>query len=165
MGHSTLTINEALHYYKGNADFTDASDMGGEWKADIDLTDLFPGEVSSVERSFSIDKHAQLRVCDVITATDTTDAIVRWNLVTPARVSLRRRGIILDNDGVRLYLRTKGMGAKVQYRIFSSDPADYGTVTGTQEPKLEGLTLCGFESLVSKKKTAEFTTVFKKIRY
>lgn len=161
-GHNTITINDKDFDVKGKAELIETIDTGDKWGAVMDLSTLYKGQASKVIRKITISKKGSLTIVDTVTADEMVDADIRWSFVTPASPSIRSKGIVLENDGVKVRLRTKS-SASLNYEMFSSDPSDYHTAVSDEEAKNPDISICGFSARVEKGKTAVFTTVLKKL--
>ena len=162
--HSTITVNDRDFNVKGKAELTgtissdskdgaakattsrsEAEESGKTAKASngaiLDLSSLYEGELAAAERRISVDGNGNLTVEDRLTALPGKDADIRWSFVTPAEVTVSRRGIMLKNGGTMVLLRTKSR-TRVTYREFPSGSETYR--------------ICGFEAKVREGKTVVF---------
>lgn len=130
-GHSTITVNDKEFNVKGKAIITETISPG--YGAVMDLSSLYEGELSGAERRIWIDEDGSLTVEDCLSALPGKNAEIRWSFVTPANVTVSRKGIRLENEGTMVLLRTKS-NARVSYRLFQSDSDAYS--------------ICGFEARV-----------------
>lgn len=101
-GHSTLTVNNALHVVDGLASITDFQ-PGEKPTAILDMTPTFKGQLKSVSRQFTKDSPTSLVIEDQIETIEATQ-LVTWQLMTTADVSMTKGGAILTQDGKRLKL-------------------------------------------------------------
>lgn len=141
-GHSTITVNDKEFNVKGKAIITETISPTSEgslkatddqYGAVMDLSSLYEGELSGAERRIWVDDSGRLTVEDCLTTLPGKDAEIRWSFVTPAKVTVSRKGIRLENEGTMVLLRTKSK-ARVRYRLFPSDSDAYS--------------ICGFESRI-----------------
>lgn len=169
--HSTITVNDRDFNVKGKAELTgtilsdgkdgaakattsrsEAAESGKTAKASdgaiLNLSSLYEGELADAERRISVDGNGNLTVEDRLTALPGKDADIRWSFVTPAEVTVSRRGIRLRsggsmdrNEGTMVLLRTKSK-TRVTYREFPSGSETYR--------------ICGFEAKVREGKTVVF---------
>lgn len=139
--HNTITINDRDFRVKGKASFTEIIDTGTENGTVIDMTSLYEGEADCVTRRIAVGTDGHLSIEDSITASSGKDAMVRWTFVTPAEVTVSRKGITLRSGGTMIQLRTESR-ARVTYRLFPSGSDTYR--------------ICGFEAKVRKGKTVVF---------
>lgn len=101
-GHSTLTVNNALHQTEGQSYITDFKD-GSKPEATVDMTAAFPDLLKKAHRRFVKDSPSSLIIEDRIEPTDATE-LVTWQLMTTANVELLNDGAILKQDGKQLKL-------------------------------------------------------------
>lgn len=186
--HNTITVNDRDFNVKGKAELvgTIASTGGGRsakaangrsakatgegrsakaaYGAILDMSSLYEGELAAAERRISVDGNGNLTVEDRLTALPGKDADIRWSFVTPAEVTVTRRGIrllsggtmdrnegIMDrNEGTMVLLRTKSR-TRVTYRRFPSDSDAYS--------------ICGFEATVPRGRSAVLTTSAKQAKH
>lgn len=142
--HNTITVNGKDFNVKGKAEIIDTLSSG----AVLDLSSLYEGELSSARRTIYIDSDSCLRVEDGITADQGKDAEIRWSFVTPAKVTVGRREIRLENEGTMIIIKTTARLASsrrtvpVEYEQFPSGSEDYR--------------ICGFTARVPKGKCVVF---------
>ncbi len=148
-GHSTITVNGKNFNVKGKAIINEtisptlgesqrASEesrkaVENQYGAVMNLSSLYEGELAGAERRIWIDGNGNLTVEDCLSALPGKDAELRWSFVTPANVTVSRKGITLENEGTMVLLRTKSK-ARISYRLFPSDSDAYS--------------ICGFEARV-----------------
>lgn len=101
-GHSTLTVNDAMHVVDGYASL-EAFDDGDSPSATFDLSPVFEGTLDRVTRTFSRDGPRSLLIEDALTTNDST-RMVTWQLMTTAEVMLVDGGAILKQDGRQVRL-------------------------------------------------------------
>ncbi len=101
-GHSTLTVNDALHVVDGFAAITDFKD-GQKPEATIDLSKAFGGKLKNATRRFVKENNRSLLIEDNIERSDSTQQIT-WQLMTTADVEIVKGGAILRQDGKQLKL-------------------------------------------------------------
>jgi len=101
-GHSTLTVNDALHVVDGLATITDFSE-GEKPTAVIDMTPTFKGQLKKVSRRFTKDSQTSILIEDKFETSEHT-RLVTWQLLTTAAVRMTRGGAILEQDGKQLKL-------------------------------------------------------------
>lgn len=130
-GHSTITVNDKKFNVKGKAEIIETIDSA--YGALLDLSSLYEGELEKAERRIWVDDYGRLTVEDCLSALPGKNAEIRWSFVTPANVTVSRKGIRLENEGTMVLLRTKS-NARVRYRLFPSDSDAYS--------------ICGFEARV-----------------
>ncbi|NND05474.1 MAG: hypothetical protein HKN87_03760 [Saprospiraceae bacterium] len=99
-GHSTLTVNGALHQADGFATLEEFTD-GTQPNVSFEMTDVFSGTLSKAERRFSKDGDHSLLIEDEITLNDNTEEVT-WQVMTTADVSIEPGRAILRKDGKML---------------------------------------------------------------
>ena len=99
-GHSTLTVNGALHITDGLATIVDFKD-GAKPEATIDMTPTFAGQLKSTSRRFVKDSPQSILIEDLIETSKETKMIA-WQLMTTAEVEIVKGGAILKQDGKEL---------------------------------------------------------------
>ncbi len=102
-GHSTLTVNDALHLTDGMASISSFSD-GENPSTTIDLSKAFGDNLVSARRTFSKDGTQSLLIEDRIVPSDSTVSIT-WQLLTSADVQLTEDGAVLQQEGQTLTLK------------------------------------------------------------
>lgn len=101
-GHSTLTVNEALHVVDGMASITDFK-QGEQPTATFDMTPTFAGQLKKASRRFTKDSERSILIEDQIEILETT-RLVTWQLMTTAEVQMTAGGAVLKKDGKQLKL-------------------------------------------------------------
>ena len=94
-----------------------------------------------------------------MSAPDTSNALVRWTLVTEGEPEITEDGILLRKKGVTMLLRTEG--ADVTYKIWSSDPRDYESPLKHLEDPIENIYICGYEVVVPAASQVDMITTLK----
>ncbi|MBX2871827.1 MAG: heparinase II/III-family protein [Saprospiraceae bacterium] len=101
-GHSTLTVDDALHVVDGMATITDFK-QGKQPTATLDMSPTFAGQLNSAVRTFTKDSQTSIVIEDQIQALDST-RLVTWQLMTTADVQMVAGGAILAQAGKQLKL-------------------------------------------------------------
>ncbi|MCC5931667.1 MAG: heparinase II/III family protein [Cyclobacteriaceae bacterium] len=101
-GHSTLTVNDALHVVDGLATIDDFKG-GDKPEATINMTPTFEGQLKSATRRFIKDSPSSILIEDHIETSDETK-LITWHMITQADVEFVNGGAILTQDGKRLKL-------------------------------------------------------------
>ena len=157
--HSTLTVNDKDHISGGFTKITKVIEKRGKAGAVIDLTPALSGEVSKAIRTVEVVKTRDLVVTDKVEALDGKPAVVRWTLVTNGVPEVTRDGIRLTiGDKVR-FLRAAAKGARIEYKVWSSDPKDYDSPLKEYERPIPGTYIVGFTATVPAGGKARFRTV------
>ena len=102
-GHSTITVNEALHVNSAFAPIT-SYEEGEKPEATIDMSPIFGGLLESASRRFVKEDNNSLLIEDKFQLSDSTK-LITWQLITPAEVEIVRGGAILKQDGKQLLLK------------------------------------------------------------
>ncbi|MEX0928934.1 MAG: heparinase II/III family protein [Balneolales bacterium] len=121
-GHSTLTVNNALHKASGFVPLTGFNDgsNGENPEASFDLSDIFEGHLQSATRRFIKEDDRSIFIEDIIVPSESTE-VVTWQMVTTAEVLPVRGGALLRQDGKELSLEILSP-ADVQVSVVSLNP-------------------------------------------
>lgn len=111
--HSTLTINGRDHLCAGMATLEEVYDDNDRKGGRFDLSSIYENQAESVSRSICIIDDEYLEVRDIITACDSLEAEVRWNIPTDAQVEVTSDGIILTMKSKQMLLKAEG--CRVEY--------------------------------------------------
>lgn len=118
-GHSTLTVNEALHRVDGFASL--AHFDGGETpEASFDLSEVFEGQLAGARRTFIKESGHSLLIEDDLQLSDATESVT-WQMMTTAEVIPEENGAVLKQDGKELNLEILSP-ADVRVSVVSLDP-------------------------------------------
>jgi hypothetical protein len=101
-GHSTITINDSLHYADGFASLIDFKD-GPQPEATFDMTEVFKGQVKTARRKFLKESDHGLLIEDNFELDAKTKSIT-WQLMTTADVFPEKDGARLVEEGKQLKL-------------------------------------------------------------
>jgi hypothetical protein len=101
-GHSTLTVNDALHRTDGLVTLSSFK-AGPRPEATFDMSPTLAGQVASASRRFVKDGPMSLLIEDDVTLSDATETIT-WQLMTTADVRIVEGGAVLIQDGKSLRL-------------------------------------------------------------
>lgn len=99
-GHSTLTVNNALHVVDGLTTITEFK-QNEKPTVLLDMSPTFAGQLQSVQRRFTKDGPTSLLIEDQLELSASTRTI-RWQLMTTAEVEMVKGGAILKKDGKEL---------------------------------------------------------------
>ena len=160
--HNTLTVNGRDHRVNGAASLLEVLDGAERFGARLDLTPVFGGDLALAERTVELLAEDGLSVSDRLCAPSGRPAFIRWTLVTEAEPALTDGGIVLERDGVRMLLQTRG--AAVTYRIWSADPADYASPLSAADVPNPGRWICGFETSLAPGDSATLVTTLTRIQ-
>ena len=118
-GHSTLTVNNALHVNNGFASIADYK--GGEKpEVTIDMSKIFGGLLNSASRRFVKEDSRSILIEDKFQLSDSTENIT-WQLITAADVQIINGGAILKQGGKQLKLENLSH-PELEVSIISLDP-------------------------------------------
>jgi hypothetical protein len=121
-GHSTLTVNNALHNTEGLATIDDFSE-GDFPTALINMDATFSGQLRSAKRKFTKDGPASLLIEDFVEINDSTN-LVTWQMMTTADVRITKLGATLTQDGKELKLQNISH-PNISVSIISLDPPPF----------------------------------------
>lgn len=99
-GHSTLTVNDALHRTEGLTTIVDFKN-GAQPEATLDMSPTFAGQLKSAKRKFVKDSPQSILIEDQIETSEATKTIA-WQLMTTAEVEIVKGGAILRQNGQEL---------------------------------------------------------------
>ncbi|GAB2565170.1 heparinase II/III domain-containing protein [Spirosoma areae] len=160
--HNTLTFNDELQRVDGKAPITHSSASPSFMNAVIDLSEVYTGAVSKVNRGVGLINRQYVVVRDEI-ETLPTETVVRWTMLTPASVKLLdNHRAELTKDGKKLRLEVNEP-ASVTLRIWSTEPPnDYdapnpGTMRVGFEVKLPANTKTALTVLLTPESGANST--------
>lgn len=130
-GHSTLTVNNALHVNRG---FASIIDYKGVEKPEvtIDMSEVFGGLLKGVTRRFLKEDNSSISIEDKFQLTDSTQNIT-WQLMTTADVQIVKGGAMLNQGGKQLKLENLSH-PELDVSIISLDPPPMAL-----DRKIEGL--------------------------
>lgn len=101
-GHSTLTVDNALHEVDGFASLADFDD-GASPRASFEMSEVFEGQLEQARRTFVKEDNRSLLIEDQLTLDDST-RLVTWQLMTTADVVPTDQGAVLRQEGKELNL-------------------------------------------------------------
>lgn len=119
-GHNTLSINEAPHLVKGRA-LVSISDLENKTPSfAFDLSSLFGKNVDSAIRTFQKMSDQKISIKDDIQVNENTK-LIRWQLLTTAKVDIQKEGVLLTQDEKSLFLQINST-QKHETKVVSLDP-------------------------------------------
>lgn len=130
-GHSTLTVNNALHVNHGFASIVDYK-SGEKPEVTIDMSEVFGGLLKGATRRFLKENNRSILIEDKFQLTDSTQNIT-WQLMTTAEVQIVKGGAILNQGGKQLKLENLSQ-TDLDVSIISLDPPPLAL-----DRKIEGL--------------------------
>ncbi|MEX2513279.1 MAG: heparinase II/III family protein [Cyclobacteriaceae bacterium] len=119
-GHSTLTVNGALHVNDGFASLEDFS-KGAQPEALFDLTPVFGENLDKAHRKFIKPDDRSIIIEDHIETNEHTQMIT-WQLMTQADVEIEKGGAILKQEGKSVKLEILSH-PELMVSVVSLDPA------------------------------------------
>ncbi|MCQ2141054.1 MAG: heparinase II/III-family protein [Bacteroidales bacterium] len=160
--HNTLTVNDKDHFVGGFAKIVHTCPEGAKLGAVLDMTAVFGGDLKQARRGVFVVDEDYLEVADTLAAPSDRSASVRWTLVTPAKVNVRRNCILLTQGDVTLKLHASSpKRVKISYKQWSSDPKDYDYIFSDFDTPIPGTSICGFELTVPAGETVILSTTLK----
>lgn len=120
LGHSTLSVNNALHVVDGFASIVDFKE-GDQPHATIDMTPTFAGYLKSARRTFTKDSPTSLLIEDQLEIDPEKTKVVTWHMMTTADVQITKDGALLSQDGKQLKL-TNLSHPEITVSVISLDP-------------------------------------------
>ncbi|HET9486640.1 MAG TPA: heparinase II/III family protein, partial [Chryseosolibacter sp.] len=118
-GHSTLTVNDALHVNNGVASLMKFS-KGDQPEATFDMKEIFGGKLNSATRRFVKENDHSITIEDRFQPNDSTN-VITWQLITAADVEITKGGAILRQDGKQLKLQNLSH-PELSVSVISLDP-------------------------------------------
>lgn len=156
--HNTLTVNNEDHAVTGYVPLLEAYDakdcMGGYF----DLNNAFKGNTARARRKAVIKDGSFLEVTDDIQASEEEGCTLRWNLATPASVSVEPDGLLLRQGDVDVLLQCRG--GEVTWYAAPADASRDGYADWDWTPP--GLTMCGWTCTLAKNERLVITTTLKR---
>lgn len=117
-GHSTLTVNNALHRVDGKS--TIEHTQKSPPQVGFDLSPSLRGQLAQAHRTFTKDSPTSLLIEDKITTNQQTKMIV-WQLITTTDVTLTKDGVILASGDKKLKV-TNLSHPDISASVISLDP-------------------------------------------
>ncbi|GJM27637.1 MAG: hypothetical protein DHS20C17_02720 [Cyclobacteriaceae bacterium] len=119
-GHSTITVNGALHQVDGLVNLVDFQ-TGDSPEATFDMTPAFGALMDKATRKFKKDGKRSLVIEDQLEINDSTQMIT-WQMLTQAEVELVKGGVILKQEGKQVELSNL-THPELTASVISLDPA------------------------------------------
>lgn len=130
-GHSTLTVNNALHVVDGLTTITEFK-QNEKPTALLDMSPTFAGQLKSVQRRFTKDSPTSLLIEDQLEISTSTNTIT-WQLMTTAEVEMVKGGALLKQNGEQLKLEILSH-PELSVSVISLDPPPFSL-----DRRIEGL--------------------------
>ena len=117
-GHSTITVNDALHNVDGYADFVDFK-AGSQPEATIDMSDVF-NDLEKITRTYSKPNDYSILIEDNLELKESAKSIT-WQLMTTADVEWTKDGVLLKQDGKTLTVKNQSH-PDIRFSVIALDP-------------------------------------------
>ncbi|MEM9144437.1 MAG: heparinase II/III family protein, partial [Bacteroidota bacterium] len=118
-GHSTLTVDGALHKVDGQAIISNF-EKGKHPEVTFDLSAAFEGQLKQAFRRFAKDGDRSLLIEDRIQVLDSTKWVA-WQLITQADVEMIKNAAVLHQEDKKLLLENLSH-PEVSFSVISLDP-------------------------------------------
>lgn len=119
-GHSTLTVNDALHVARGFAPLSYYKGKDNRPQAGFDLSAVFNGQLKSAKRDFKRTGDQSLEITDVLELSEQTKNVT-WAMMTQADIEIIADGVLLRQKGKALKVRMR-QPEGVQIKVISENP-------------------------------------------
>lgn len=150
--HNTITVNNQLQVVGGYAPIISWSDMPAMMNAITDITSVYKGLLQKAVRGIAIVDKQYVTVRDEV-ETLAAETIIRWNLLTPATVSLTGNNTaVLTKNGKKLKIKVLEP-ASVTMKTWSTVPAH------TYDAANPGTIMVGFEVVIPANTRTAFTVL------
>ncbi|MEL7533096.1 MAG: heparinase II/III family protein [Bacteroidota bacterium] len=123
-GHSTLSVNDALHDVEGFAPIQAFRAAEDSLYAQIDMSPVFGEALQSARRIFQ-QSGASLTITDQFSTNANTKSL-SWQLLTRAEISVQGKNVMLSQDGQQMLLEVLGEEvAEIKIVSLSPPPLSY----------------------------------------
>jgi hypothetical protein len=145
LAHNTLTVNNELQMVDGYAPITAYSETPEMMNGITDITSVYKGQLQKAVRGIAIIDNQYVTVRDEI-ETQGNDALIRWNLVTSAEVTIAgNNSVVLTKNGKKLTIKVpnpKGIKMKTWSTVptHDYDAANSGSIMVGFEVKIPSAT-------------------------
>ena len=152
LAHSTLAIDGQYQKVDGYAKIDGFTDAPAFLSAQSDLTSVYKGQINKLSRGIAIVDKSYVVIRDEM-ETSENSKVVRWNMVTPAKVEINDKGqATLTQNGKKLFLKVLEPN-NVELKTWTTQSSkDYDA------PNPNTL-FVGFELALSKNATQNITVV------
>jgi hypothetical protein len=116
--HNTLTVNRKLQNVKGFAPLELVSNNAKKKMATANLTQIYPDDFFSAFRSAGIIDDKYVEIKDSLQTK--SGRSIRWNMLTPAKVTVIGNGVLLSQQGKDMVMVVKGIDVK--WKTWSTEP-------------------------------------------
>lgn len=137
MGHSTITVNDALFNADGYAPQIDFK-QGKQPEVTYDMSGILKGQVTSAQRRFVKESNHSVLIEDQLKINENTKNIT-WGMMTIANIQPIENGVILTQDGKTLKLSVLEPN-DVNVSVISLDPPPMKidkTITGLKRIEIQ----------------------------
>jgi hypothetical protein len=142
LAHSTLAFDNEFQKVEGYASINHSSKNPNFLSATTDISAVYKGKATSVNRGVAIIDKKYVLVKDEITATE-NETTIRWAMLTPAEVKINKDGTAeLTQNGKKLELKVNSP-SNVKLKTWSTQGLHDYDAPNT------GTTLIGFEVKIS----------------
>lgn len=117
-GHSTITVNDALHNVDGYSDFVDFK-SGSQPQATIDMGEVF-SDLEKITRTYSKPNDYSILIEDNLELKESAKSIT-WQLMTTADVEWTKDGVLLKQAGKTLVVKNQSH-PEIKFSVISLDP-------------------------------------------
>ncbi len=105
-GHSTLTVNGEMHRVDGRSTLIRKDIRGAVPYFTFEMTPVFGSAIEWAERSYARISDTRLRITDELLFSADTKYLT-WQMITQAEVKIKKKGVLLQQEGKELYLDIK----------------------------------------------------------
>ena len=106
-GHSTLTVNGEMHLADARAGLISREMRGEQPEFTFDLSEVYGDKLQQAERTFTRLSATRLGIRDEVVFSPETRSLT-WQMITQAEVTVMPSGMVLEQDGAKLYLSVAG---------------------------------------------------------
>ncbi|MFK7924126.1 MAG: heparinase II/III family protein [Bacteroidia bacterium] len=124
-GHSTLTVNDALHQVEGFAPIQTFREAEDTTYAVIDMSSVFGADLLTAQRIFQRHNDSSITITDRFALSPATRTIT-WQLITKAQISIQGKSVLLQQNGQSMQLTASSAGdPSIQVIALSPPPLPY----------------------------------------
>jgi len=150
--HNTLTVNNQLQTVNGYAPIASWSDKPPMMNAITDITSVYKGLLKKFIRGIAIVDNQYVTVRDEI-ETNTSETVVRWNLLTSATVNITGNNTaVLTKNGKTLTIKVQEPGSVTMKTWSTVPPQSYDAAN-------QGTIMVGFETVIPPNTKASLTVL------
>jgi hypothetical protein len=124
-GHSTLSVNGEMHRVDGRSTLIRKDIRGDVPSFTFEMTPVFGSSIEQAERNYSRISDTRFRITDDFLFSANTKYLT-WQMITLAEVKIKKDGVVLQQEGKKLYLDIEvDIPYKVMVRDLSPPPLTY----------------------------------------